>query len=459
MSAHDRPGKQLQEALDNHSAEGIAILTSEPSRLQRILIWVLFGLLLAGLAWSFVGRADVTVTAEGVLGPDSEERQIYAPVDGELVEVFIAEGMPVARGDVLARVNALNAVELATRAVEARLRLDEAERQYMLLPARLRVIEQQLELLDVRIETAEVEYEKSVSEALAKLAEEQRIRLQQARARLEEARSQMTFAQEEAQRYQRLYESPGGGGLSRQEVDARRQEYLARRSAYEIARTELAQFEVDLSREHQLYQTDMRQKSAELLRLRAEYEERQLELTTLEDQAQAQLRVARANHEGAARVTFDDIDADNFLLVRAPASGVITRLELDQPGEKVGATTPIASLAPAESRIVLNVWIDERDRAFLREGMPVKLKFPAFPYQRYGFIEGQLDYISPTARAHAEHQNLAYKARVGLQRDSFPVGQEAIPLRYGMSGTVEIAVRKRRLIDLALDPLREATAW
>ncbi|MCC5813101.1 MAG: HlyD family efflux transporter periplasmic adaptor subunit [Ectothiorhodospiraceae bacterium] len=459
MNAPEKPDQRLQQALQEHSAEGIAILASEPSRLQRHLILVMFGLLLAAVAWSFIGRADVTVTADGVLGPASEEQRIYAPVDGELVEVFIAEGMPISRGDVLARVNALNAVELATRAVEARLRLDDAERQYALLPTRLRVIEQQLELLEVRSEAAQVEYEKSISEALAKLAEEQRIRLQQVRARLEEARNQMVFARDEAQRYQRLHESPGGGGLSRQQVDARRQEYLTLLSAYEIARTELAQFEVDLGREHQLHQTDMRQKRAELLRLQAESEEKRLELTALQEQVQAQLRIARASYEGAARVTFDDIDADNFLLVRAPASGVITRLDLDQPGDKVGAATPIASVTPAGSRTVLNVWINERDRAFLREGMPVKLKFAAFPYQRYGFIEGQLEYIAPSARMRSDQQGLAYQGRIALQRESFPVGGEAIPLRYGMSGTAEIAVRKRRLIDLALDPLREATAW
>jgi HlyD family secretion protein len=242
-------------------------------------------------------------------------------------------------------------------------------------------------------------------------------------------------------------------------VEAREREYRAKRSTYELARAELAQFEVELGRENRERREEIRKKSEELLQLRADYQAKKLELDQLENEVEAQLRIARATYEGAARVTFDDIDEENFLLLRAPVSGVITRLEQTQPGDKVGASKPIASIAPAGSRTVVNVQIDERDRAFLREGMPAKLKFPAFPYQRYGFVEGQLEYIAPTAKANPETRRLVYDGRVALSRESFDVGQAKVPLRYGMSATAEIAVRKRRLIDMALDPLREATAW
>lgn len=459
MSEESEPGRHLREALEEHSAEGVEILMAEPSRLVRGLIWALFTLLIAAGAWSFIGRADVTVTTQGVLGPAADERRVYSPVDGELVELFIAEGMPVSKGDVLARVNAVNAVELATRAMEAKLKLDEAERGAQLLPARKRVIEKQLELLDSRIATTEQEYKQRQSEAVAKLAEEQKIRLQKARANLDEARREMDYAEREARKYRRLADSPGGGGISRQDVEAREHEYRAKRTAYELARAELAQFEVDLGREYRQRREEIQQKAEELLQLRADYEQKKLELDTLENQVNSQLRVARASYEGAARVTFDDIDEENFLLVRAPVSGVVTRLAQTQPGDKVGASRPLASIAPAGSRTVLNVTIDERDRAFLRQGMPARLKFAAFPYQRYGFVDGRLEYISPTASADPQTHRLVYEGHVALDRDTFAIGDAEVPLRYGMSGTAEIDVRKRRLIDMALDPLREATAW
>ena len=47
---------------------------------------------------------------------------------------------------------------------------------------------------------------------------------------------------------------------------------------------------------------------------------------------------------------------------------------------------------------MLKIEIAEHDRAFLREGQPVKLKFNAFPYQRYGLIDGTLQFISPATK-------------------------------------------------------------
>jgi hemolysin D len=48
-----------------------------------------------------------------------------------------------------------------------------------------------------------------------------------------------------------------------------------------------------------------------------------------------------------------------------------------------------------------------------------------------------------------------YEGRVTLERDYYRVGETKYPLRYGMTVSVEIIVRERRLIDLALDPFRQ----
>ena len=44
---------------------------------------------------------------------------------------------------------------------------------------------------------------------------------------------------------------------------------------------------------------------------------------------------------------------------------------------------------------------------------------------------------------------------MSLERDHYLVADTKYPLRYGMTATVEIVVRARRLIDLALDPFRQ----
>ena len=84
----------------------------------------------------------------------------------------------------------------------------------------------------------------------------------------------------------------------------------------------------------------------------------------------------------------------------------------------------------------------------------MQIKFNAFPYQRYGLVQGTLQFISPATRPSLQSKQPVYEGRVTLARDHYKVGETRYPLRYGMTATAEIVVRERRLIDLALDPFR-----
>ena len=63
MATSNKPARSLIGALEDHSDEGIGILTATPARLTHVAIYVMVALVLAGLAWSFFGRADVLVMA------------------------------------------------------------------------------------------------------------------------------------------------------------------------------------------------------------------------------------------------------------------------------------------------------------------------------------------------------------------------------------------------------------
>ena len=126
-----------------------------------------------------------------------------------------------------------------------------------------------------------------------------------------------------------------------------------------------------------------------------------------------------------------------------------------QPGDKLQANTPLGGIAPKGARPVLKIEIAEADRGFLREGLAAKLKFNAFPYQRYGLIDGTLEFIAPAAKASAQSKQLVYEGRIRLSQDYYQVGPRRYPLHYGMVATAELVVRERRLIDLALDPFRQ----
>lgn len=447
--------RSLAEALGDHSAEGVAILTAEPWRLAYATVSVMLALIVCALLWSFFGRADVIVTAPGTLWPESEVRRIYAPVDGELANVYIAAGQPVSKGDVLARLNARGAIEAATNALNAQLKLEDAEREWRQFPEKKALMERRVAALKEQVEVEERQHQRRVSEGTSRLAEGQRAQVQEARSMLDEARRARDAAQLEADKYARLLASPGGGGVSQLQVEGKKNALLAAENAYRVAQSRLNELSARQGLEYEQARSQLETSGQELSKLRLQYEAASKEMANAEEKLRLQLQTARLVADAAARIRFENIDKDNFLLIVAPVDGVMTEVTSTQPGDKIQANMPLGGIAPKGARPVLRVEIAENDRAFLKEGLPVKLKFNAFPYQRYGLIDGTLEFISPATKPSGKDKLPVYEGRVALARDYYEIGDAKYPLRYGMTATAEVVVRKRRLIDLALDPFRQ----
>jgi hemolysin D len=451
MTDKDLRAKSFAITLEDHSAEGVQILSSEPSRLMRATIYLIFSLLLSGLAWSFIGRADVIVTSTGNLEPESEARRVYSPLDGELIDIYMAEGMPVEKGDVLARVDAVQAAQ----ALEAQLKLVAAEEAYRLYPYQEKRIQQKIKELEKQIADTKQVRDKLLSEGRVKLGENYRLKLQKSRAKLDKAVREMELAKEVWQSHERLFKSPGQGGLSKQKMEEKKNDYQSKVTDYQLAKADLGEFEVELNKEIFKNNDEIRQKNEDIARLRGALAQQEEQLKDIKIKTETQLQLARVAAAGSARINYEDIDEDNCLRIRAPVSGVITNVAYTQPGDKVERKKPIGGIAPAKTRNVLKVEIDERDRGFLKEDMRAKIKFNAFPYQLYGYIEGTLEYIAPATTLSPRTKKPVYRGRIGLDKDHVSVGEVQYPLRYGMTATAEIVVRKRRVIELALDPFRQ----
>ncbi|MEM5342048.1 HlyD family efflux transporter periplasmic adaptor subunit [Paraburkholderia azotifigens] len=451
----DNHPKPLYEALEDHSAEGVAILAAEPVRIAQALVLTMVGLVVAGLLWSFFGRADVIVTAQGTLAPESDVRRIYAPIDGELTDLYIAEGQPVSKGDVLARLNARGAIQAATDALQAQLKLEDAEREWKEFPQKKELMERKAAALKDQLEVEERLHENRVSEGTTKLAEGQKAQLEEARSTLDNTRRTRDAARLEADKYARLFAQPGGGGVAELQVEAKRNTYMEAENAYRVAQSRLAELDFKLSHEYAQANAQLETSGQQATSLQLQYDDLIRDITSTEEKLRLQLQTARLVADAAARIRFENIDKDNFLLILAPTSGVITDVTSTQTGDKIQANAPLGGIAPKDARPVLKIEIAERDRAFLHEGMTVKLKFNAFPYQRYGLINGTLAYISPATKPSAQDKQPVYEGRVQLDKNYYQVAENRYPLRYGMTASAEIVVRERRLIDLGLDPFRQ----
>jgi HlyD family secretion protein len=449
------PLRSIREALEDHSAEGIALLTAEPSRYMLATVVALAALVLAGLAWSFFGHADVIVSASGSLVPNSEVRRLYAPVDGELANIYIAEGQPVLKGDVVARLNARGAIEAASNALQAQLKLEDAEREWREFPDKKAMMRRKADALKQAVDVEERQHAQRLATGTSRIAEGQKAQLQEARSALDDARRARDAAKLEADKYARLFAMPGGGGVSQLQVEGKKNALLAAENAMRMAQSRIDELNARQSMEFEQAKSQLETSGQDLAKLKLQYEAAEKEISNVEEKLRLQLQTARLVADAAARIRFENIDKDNFLRIVAPVDGVITDVTSTQPGDKIQANTPLGGIAPKNARPLLQIEIAEHDRAFLHEGLPVKLKFNAFPYQRYGIIDGTLETISPAARPQAQTKQPVYEGKVALRRDRYAVGDTTYPLRYGMTATAEIVVRERRLIDLALDPFRQ----
>lgn len=445
---------RLGDLLDSYSAEGISILSAEPSRMMRGLILLLSALLLCAFAWSFIGKADVLVKARGSIAPEAKQYKVQTPIKGELVDIYVSEGMPVTKGDILARVNSQAAIQVAGSAASAQVQYERAKRAYEAFPQQKLIREKELEILARKIEADQHAQQKREAESIAQLGEEQALKLQKARAKLSKADDTRAHARSVLESRERLFRSEGGGGISRQQLTEKQKEYREKQLDYELALAEMGEFEVGLSKEYTKRKAEIEKKSQLLFSTQAQYESAVLDLAKEEQQLESNLRLQRSNYLASSKVTFDDIDEDNYLRLRSPMDGIVTKLLIEQTGINIGDKTPILVLAPEGSRKILEILILESDRAFLNVGMKVRVKMNAFSYQRYGMIQGELEYISPTTSSPPQSKQEFYTARVGLDRDYFTINGEITPIRYGMSADAEITVRKRRIIDIVLDPIR-----
>ncbi len=440
----------LARALEDHSAEGVQILFAEPAPLLKRSLFLVLALVVSLIVWAFVGHADVIVTATGVLSPEEDVRRVYSPAEGELEGMLVREGDPVSLGDPVARVRSRDAIQLAAQAQQAELELANVELEQSQFSASLALLEQEAELLQNDLVNKQAQLDREIVSGSDRLKQEQVARLKQARGTLEQARNQRNQSQRQYANFRAL----SGAAVSEVDVEQARIAFESASAEYQQADANLRALELQFINEAAQDRADLEALRLEIEKLRIQIGHKNMEIEQAPKIMEVRLAAAQAKAESSRQIRFEQGIGDNVLVILSPVDGIVTQVTSNQTGDKVFPNTPVINVAPRGSRKVLKVDIAEQDRGFLVEGSVVKIKFNAFPYQQHGFIDGTLEYISPTTQRTAENQLPAYRGFVSLERDHFIVRGETQRIRYGMSAIAEIVVRERRLIDMLIDPIR-----
>jgi hemolysin D len=144
-------------------------------------------------------------------------------------------------------------------------------------------------------------------------------------------------------------------------------------------------------------------------------------------------------------------------VVRAPVGGTVLQLPFKQAKSFVQTGQLVAQIAPTNVSTILKVQMPSQNTGFLKVGMPVKVKFDAYPFQDYGVVEGKVEWVSPDSKVvdMGNAKVEAFEVDVLLEKEYIQSQGKKVALNLGQTATAEVVVRQRKTIDLILDPFKK----
>jgi len=205
---------------------------------------------------------------------------------------------------------------------------------------------------------------------------------------------------------------------------------------------------------------------------RASIHQSEKKLAQIESDYRRQLHAERNEVQGQferlAQEMAKQSHRQSLLELKASQDGVVKDLATHTAGTVVQPGTILLTLVPKDEILRAEVWISNEDIGFVREGQPVKLKFAAFPFQKYGMIQGTVEHVSadaadgntPDAGVRDDkgrsRQPLLYKALVRLKDMHLEMDHQRFPVSAGMQTNAEIWLGDRTVMEYLLSPVRRA---
>ncbi|BAY22399.1 multidrug resistance efflux pump [Calothrix sp. NIES-2100] len=441
----------------NWSGSLQTVLDDPPSSLpyQIVLGGVIFGI--SVMAWATVGQIDEVGKASGRLVPQGETYKIHAVVPGKIARIDVKEGETVRAGQILAQLDR----EIALNEVE-RLAQETASYKTQLIQTQSLIEKTQLEAKTrVAIANAEVKGQEAViSQTNAKI-DSQQVAITQGQQRANTGQSLLlqlnTAASAEQERLERLKSLAAQGAISKDQIFQAQQNLGDRQRTITQQTGEIQQAIAESKR----LQASLRQVLAEAQQLQEQLNQKRAEGNTVQLQAQQtiqKLEVDKTQLYAKIQQTEKLLQQAKAQLkqlsLAAPVDGMILSLNVNNSGEVVQPGQTIAELAPEDAPLILETVLPTQEAGFIKVGNTAKVKFDAYPYQDYGVIKGKVISISPDSKPD-EKLGAVYRVKIALDRNYVKTNHQTVQFKAGQTASAEIIIRRRRIADIILEPIRE----
>jgi len=442
-----------KEALD--FAPGLlAIQESPPSRMPRAVMYTVTLLLALLIIWASIGHLDIVASAEGKLVPESYVKLVQPADAGIVKEILVHEGERVTVGQVLLRMDAQDA-----QADTARLSTDLALRSLQLrrIDAELtgtRLTRQPNDPPDLfrQIQTQYTERHQTYLDSLGQV-------------------------EEQLHKAQRDYDS---GLAVLKKLEQTNPLLKAQSDAYTGLGGDGYVPKVTVSEKQRAYienQQDLIAQQSTVQGLEAAVNEADQQVKQTRSKYRSDLDNERVEAQGEYQKLTQDMakqaHRSSLLELKSPQTGIVKDLATHTIGTVVSTGTVLLSIVPESEPLVAEVMIRNDDVGFVHPQQQVKIKLAAYPFQKYGLLDGNILQVWPDASDgnannqsnQSNHSNdgapasdaaTGFKALVHLDQQTLGAPGETLHLVAGMQVIAEIREGRRTVLQYLLSPIQGA---
>lgn len=419
-----------------HPFTAAAALAQQPPALTaRMVSLGVCAMAVIAIVYACLARLDVVVTAQGKVIPSGRSKTVQPLEAGVVQRIAVRDGQRVKAGDVLLELDPTNTAadhdrlqhELWESATDAARLQALAGQGTMAAPADTpaQIVARQRALLASR-----------QAEQQARLAS-----LDADQARRQADRDAIAAALERMRQSLPLV----------QKKHAMREE-LARTG--HIAEAGLIETRLELiNLEKEIAVQGNRLKEADA-GIRGVASQRSQAVAEFQARAGGELAEAMRKHGSLQQELVKAQQRRDLQVLRAPIDGVVQQLAVSTVGGVVTAAQPLLTIVPENAPLEVEAQVMNRDIGYVRAGQRVINKIETFDFTRFGYIEGEVQWVGTDAVQDAR-LGAVYPVRIKLHAAQTPhatAGARGV-VAPGMAVVADVRTDSRRLIDYFLAPM------
>ena len=446
----------------------LTVQLSPSSRMPRIVLLGLTALVGCLLVWSFVAELDIVATAQGRLVPISYTKVVQPAEAGVVSEILVKDGDAVKAGQVLLRLDArLSQNDLQAQGQDVAIKrmtlariaaelagVDAPDRQTSALARQSRAGSPAAPAPSALSAPMQAQFE---SQFQARRQAYQDARAQELQT-LEKARAERAAGE---QIYSKLKQTLPSYAQTTQAYDTLQKEGFVG----EVAANEKRRDWVEKSQ-------DLKTQESTLAALQASIAQSEKKLVSLRSSYQSQLENERVETQTQLAKSAQELEKSNIrsslLEVRSPTDGLVKDLAVTSKNAVVQAGALLMNIVPQAEALQAEVVLANEDVGFIAAGQKAQVKVAAFPFTKYGLMQGSVLHVGADASDPKQSNSpqaaaLTYRALVKLESQQLRgstgfKGGAPLALNAGMAVVVEVHQGKRTVMEYLLSPVLKVRA-